>query len=100
MVLVSRGFRHKTRRRLSTKLRDKFKTETFMKEFKPGDKVVIRQYALSQSGMPFPRFLGKVGTVEGKRGRAYMIKVRTDSKVRELQVAPEHLALLTGHAAD
>jgi len=72
-------------------MRDKFKPEDFLKEFKVGDKVVIRQNSISQKGMPYPRYLGKAGTVTGKRGAAYVIDVRTGSNVNELQVKPEHL---------
>lgn len=91
MVLTSWGFRRKTRRKLSTAKRDKFKPETFLKEFRPGDKVVIRQYAASHKGMPYPRYLGSSGTVTGARGRAYVVEVRSGSNTNELHVRPEHL---------
>ncbi|MBM3303914.1 MAG: 50S ribosomal protein L21e [Candidatus Aenigmarchaeota archaeon] len=91
MVLTSWGFRRKTRRRLSKGMRDKFTAEHFLKEFKAGDKVVIRQDAISQKGMPYPRYMGKIGTVKGMRGSAYVIDVRTGGSVNELQVRPEHL---------
>jgi large subunit ribosomal protein L21e len=91
MVLTSWGFRRKTRRKLAGQMRDKFKSETFLKEFAVGDKVVVRQNPTSQKGMPYPRYLGKVGTVTGKRGSSYVIDVRTGGVVNELQVRPEHL---------
>jgi large subunit ribosomal protein L21e len=91
MVLTSWGFRRKTRRKLARGMRDKFTSEMFLKEFKPGDKVVIRQDSISQKGMPYPRYLGKTGTVVGKRGSAYVVKVRTGSNTNELQVRPEHI---------
>ncbi len=94
MVLTSWGFRRKTRRKLNKGMREKFKPETFLKEFKVGDKVVIRQDAISQKGMPYPRYLGKTGTVTGMRGSSYVIDVRTGSNVNELQVRPEHLRKL------
>jgi large subunit ribosomal protein L21e len=91
MVLTSWGFRRKTRRKLAAGMRDKFKSETFLKEFREGDRVVIRQNPISQKGMPYPRYLGKAGVVEGRRGDAYVVMVRTGSTVNELQVRPEHL---------
>ncbi len=91
MVLTSWGFRRKTRRKLSKGMRDKFTSEHFLKEFKAGDKVVIRQDAASQKGMPYPRYLGKIGTVTGMRGGSYVVDVRTGGSVNELHVRPEHL---------
>jgi large subunit ribosomal protein L21e len=91
MVLTSWGFRRKTRRKLAGAMRDKFKSETFLKEFKLGDKVVVRQNPMSQKGMPYPRFLGSVGTVKKKRGEAYIVEVKVGSNIRELHVRPEHI---------
>ena len=72
-------------------MRDKFTAEHFLKEFKVGDKVVIRQDSISQKGMPYPRYLGKSGLIKGMRGSSYVIDVRTGGCVNELQVRPEHL---------
>lgn len=92
--MTSWGFRRKTRRKLSRGMREKFKPESFLKAFKPGDKVVIRQDSISQKGMPYPRYMGKVGIVRAIRGSAYVIDVKTGSRVNELQVRPEHLRKL------
>jgi large subunit ribosomal protein L21e len=91
MVLTSWGFRRKTRRKLAGQMRDKFKSETFLKEFKAGDKVVIRQNPMSQKGMPYPRFLGAAGIVMSQRGDAYIVDVKVGSNTRELHVRPEHM---------
>jgi len=87
---ASKGMRHGTRRRLKKRLRERFKPERFMQEFKPQDKVIIRQNASSHE-MPHPVFMGKAGIIKGKRGRAYIVEIMAGNKVKEMAVRPEHL---------
>ncbi|UCC92160.1 MAG: 50S ribosomal protein L21e [Candidatus Aenigmatarchaeota archaeon] len=93
MVKASKGFRRSTRRKLKKKVRQKFKVTPYLKEFKPKDRVVIKIDPSSQKGMPFPKFKGKVGEVNYKRGDAYVIKIRIGKKIKEVIARPEHLVL-------
>jgi large subunit ribosomal protein L21e len=93
MVKASKGFRRSTRRKLKRKVRDKFKVTSYLAEFKPNDKVVIKIDSSSQKGMPSPKFKGKVGEVKEKRGNAYVIKIRIGKKLKEVISRPEHLVL-------
>lgn len=88
MVKKSRGFRSRTRR--SFKLKEKYNITKYLQEFEIGDRVVIEPYSHSQSGLPHKRYRGKVGIIEGKRGKAYIIKV--DGKI--IITKPEHLKKL------
>lgn len=91
MSTSGKGFRSGTRRTFRKEKRSKFTVEAFMKEFREGQRVVIRQDSSSQGGMPHRRYTGKVGTVEGKRGRAYVIGVRIGDMKKRVFVRPEHL---------
>ncbi len=90
MVRASKGIRHGTRKKLKKGFRERFKPESFIQEFKPEDKVIIKQDASSYR-MPHPVFKGKIGEIKGKRGRAYIIEIRAGNKIKELIVRPEHL---------
>jgi len=91
MVKASKGFRRSTRRKL--KVRQKFKVTSYLTEFKPKDRVVIKIDPSSHKGMPFPKFKGKVGEVKERRGNAYVIKIKIGKKIKEVISRPEHLVL-------
>lgn len=93
MTKPSKGMRHGTRRKLKKGFRERFKPERFIQEFKPEDKVIIKQNASSHK-MPHPIFKGRIGRVREKRGRAYIVEIRTGNKAKELMVKPEHLIKL------
>ncbi len=91
MATSGKGFRSGTRSKLRKEKRSKFTVEKFMKELKEGQRVVIRQDSSSHGGMPHRRFLGKIGTIEGKRGRAYIVGVKIGNMKRQVLSKPEHL---------
>ena len=93
---ASGGFRSGTRRKLASAKRAKFKVEKHIQEFRPDQRVVIRQDPSSHSGMPHPRFKGMTGVVKVKRGRSYIVVVRSGKKVKEIAAKPEHLKGLSG----
>ncbi len=64
---------------------------TFMQEFSVGD--VVHVNFLSSSPFPNPRFQGRTGIIEQKRGRSYVVKVNDGNKVKKLSLRPEHLKL-------
>jgi large subunit ribosomal protein L21e len=41
--------------------------------------------------MPHRRYLGKIGTIEGKRGRAYLVGVKIGNMKKQVLSKPEHL---------
>ena len=94
MVKASKGLRCGARRKLKKGLRQKFKPETIIQEFKSGDKVIIAINPSSQKGMPHLRFKGKIGTIKGKRGGAYILSVSIGKKSTEIQANPEHFRKL------
>jgi len=91
MVTRSKGLRSGTRRKMKKALRAKFKPENIIQEFKSGDKVIININPASTKGVPHTRFTGKMGTVKGKKGNAFIINAYIGKKEKEIQVRPEHL---------
>jgi ribosomal protein L21E len=90
----SKGARSGTRRKLKGRVRTKFKPAKFLKEFKPGDKVIISPDPSVQKGLPFHRFKGKMGTVDSKRGNAFIVRVKTGKAEKTVITGGEHLRLL------
>ena len=95
MVRASKGPKKGTRRKLKTHFRLKFKSESYLKEFKANDKVIIKIDPSSHRAFPHPRFKGVEGKVIGKRGRAYVIKLNLGNKSKTLMISPEHLKKTT-----
>jgi len=62
-----------------------------LQELKEGEKVSIVLDPSVQEGMPHPRFHGKTGDIEGKRGDAYTVKIRDGRKIKHIIARPEHL---------
>ncbi|MEM2929521.1 MAG: 50S ribosomal protein L21e [Thermoproteota archaeon] len=90
------GRRIKTRSLLKKNVREKgIKTPSYLlQDYKPGDKVVLKYDPSIHKGMPHRRFYGKIGTVTGKRGKAYVLQVIDGDKTKTLIVRPEHLKRL------
>ncbi|MEM1604298.1 MAG: 50S ribosomal protein L21e [Zestosphaera sp.] len=94
MVKASRGYRHRTRKLLKKNVRERGSVpplSTVLKEYKKGDKVCIVPNPAIQDALPHRRYVGKVGLVVGKRGRAYVIEVYLGDKKKTLITYPEHL---------
>ncbi|MCD6383214.1 MAG: 50S ribosomal protein L21e [Thermoplasmata archaeon] len=94
MVKRSKGFRVRTRRilRKSPRQRGMPPITTFLKTFEVGEKAAIVLEPSSQKGMPHPRYHGMIGEVVGRRGNAYLVKVRVGrTKFKILIARPEHL---------
>ncbi len=93
MVVRSKGYRRGTRKKLRRKAseRGKIFIKRYLQEFKEGDKVIIKPDPSFQKGLPFRRFIGKVGEVVKKEGRAYKIKVNDGKKIKYLITYPVHL---------
>jgi large subunit ribosomal protein L21e len=89
----SKGYRSGTRKLLKKEYRErgKIKLSKLLREYKPGNRVVVRIDPSVQKGMPHRRFHGRVGTVTEKRGRSYLVTVSQGNAVKEIIARPEHL---------
>lgn len=96
MVKASKGPREKTRRKLSKRPRDRGlpPLTRFFQAFEPGEKAAIVIDPSLHKGQPDKRFHGYTGTVEGRRGRAYVVAVRQGGIVKRVIATPEHLRKL------
>jgi large subunit ribosomal protein L21e len=90
------GRRIKTRSLLKKNVREKgIKPPSYLlQDYKPGDKVVLKYDPSVHKGMPHRRFYGKVGTIMGRRGKAYILQVLDGDKTKTLIARPEHLKRL------
>ena len=91
MVSRSRGYRSKTRHKLKKSVRGMPTVNRQLQNFEIGDKVSIILEPAVTKGMPHPRFHGRVGTVTGKRGRAYLVKIKDIKKEKMFNALPVHL---------
>jgi len=68
----------------------KIKLSEYFKELSQGDKVtVVRELSIPAN---FPkRFQGRTGVVEGKRGKAYIVKIKDQNKEKKFIIEPIHL---------
>ena len=77
MVKRIGGLRRKTRYkfRKEKRSRGKISITRYLQSFSVGDRVYLGVEPAVQKGMYHPRFMGKAGTVKGKRGRCYEILI-------------------------
>ncbi len=87
------GLRRKTRYKFKKERRAKGKISLtrYFQSFKEGDKVFLDVEPAVQKGMYYPRFMGRTGTIKGKRGECYEIYVNDFGKEKTLVVHPVHL---------
>jgi len=76
--------------RKAIRTRGKLQFSRYFQELKEGDVVsVIREPSVNFS---FPKRLqGRTGVIEGKRGRAYIIKIRDQTMNKLFIIPPIHL---------
>ncbi len=93
MSKKSKGFRRKTRTLLRKKPRNRGKIglSKILREYKPGQKVVVKINPSVHGGMPHRRYHGRIGIIASKKGRAYVVGVTQGKAVKEIIVRPEHL---------
>jgi len=90
------GSGRKTRYKFKKEIRNKGKISIskYFDEYNEGDRVALSVESAVQKGMYFPRFMGKVGVIIGKRGKCYEIKVNDHGKEKTLIAHPVHLKRL------
>lgn len=93
----SRGFRSKSRHKLTKKMR-KNRTNIItrsMQKFENGEKVAIVIDPSFHHGMPHPRYHGITGEIVDMQGRAYVVKIKDKQKIKHILAFPEHLRKVT-----
>ncbi|GEM_PF-25637 len=93
MVKRTHGYRYKCRKLLSKSPRERGRPglKRWMYEYAVGDKVVIDIDPTYVTTAPHRRYQGKVGTIIGKRGRAYVIEVYLGDKRKIVITTPDHI---------
>jgi len=93
MVQRMGGIRRKTRYKFTKEVRrrGKISITRYFQSFNVGDKVYLHVEPAVQKGMYHPRFMGKGGIINGKRGRCYTVTINDRGKGKELIVHPVHL---------
>lgn len=93
MVRRSHGLKVKTRRVLRKRPRDRGLppvTHSLL-SFDEGEKASIIIDPSVHKGMPHRRFHGLTGTVVGKTGRSYHVRVKVGNAQKIVVTRPEHL---------
>ncbi len=93
MVKRIGGFRRKSRDKLSKgrRMRGKISLSRYFQSFELGDKACLNAEPAVQKGMYCLRFHGRVGTIVGKKGGCYQVKITDINKEKTLIVHPVHL---------
>ncbi|MCW4028128.1 MAG: 50S ribosomal protein L21e [Candidatus Bathyarchaeota archaeon] len=94
----SKGYYSGTRSllRKTTRAKGKPHIGKLLQEYAPGSQVIIKMDSSVQKSMPHKRFHGKIGTVQEKRGRAYVVSVPQGESVKAITVRSDHLEPYTG----
>ena len=80
-------------RRKSSRTKGKIRLSRMFQELKEGEKVSIVRDLAFEAGFP-KRIQGITGTIQGKRGKAYIVKIKDYNKEKTLIVKPIHLKKL------
>ncbi|MGC8617276.1 MAG: 50S ribosomal protein L21e [Thermoplasmata archaeon] len=93
MGKMSHGPRSKTRYKMRKRLNERgpITVNRIVKTFEVGDSVAIDIEPSFHKGMPFKRFQGMTGIVEGQKGDAYVIKISDQGKPKTVVAYPIHL---------
>jgi large subunit ribosomal protein L21e len=89
----SSGTRRKSRSALTKKIREKGRLplSRLLTKYEEGEKVVINIDPAIHKAMPHKRYQGKVATIVGQRGRAYILEVPQRKTVKTIITTPEHM---------
>ncbi len=85
-------------RRKRVRTRGKLQLSRYFQELDKGDFVaVVRERAVRFS---FPeRLQGRTGSIEGRRGKTYIVKIKDQSKEKKFLIEPIHLKRIKKVAA-
>lgn len=90
---TSKGPRRGTRKllRKNVRARGKVTINRHLKEFKRGQKVIIRPESSVQQGIPHRRFINRAGKIVGKKGNSYIVEVKDMTKLKRITLKPIHI---------
>jgi large subunit ribosomal protein L21e len=96
MVRRSKGYRSKTRRKLSKPVRRRGPppVSRVIQDFSQGTKVTIAIDPSVVKGQPHSRYHGRTGVVVERRGRAYVVEVQDGGSIKKVISRPEHLMVV------
>ena len=77
-------------KRKSTRTRGKVQLSRYFQELEKGDFVSVAKERAVRSSFP-KRFQGRTGIVEGKRGKACIVKIKDQDKEKKFLIEPIHL---------
>ncbi len=77
-------------KRKSIRTRGKFLLSRFFQRMKIGDSVAVVQERSVPSSFP-QRIQGRTGTIQSKRGRSYLVKIKDQAKEKTYILEPVHL---------
>ncbi len=74
------------------KQKGKLSLRRFLQKLNEGDNVVLKAAPSVQDGQSYyRRFHGKTGTVVGRRGKCYEVRIKDKDKIKNILVKPVHL---------
>lgn len=89
----SKGIRRKSRSALTKKVRDKGRIplSRLLTSYEEGEKVVITIDPGIHKAMPHKRFQGKVATIVGQRGKAYILEIPQRKTAKTIITTAYHI---------
>ena len=89
----SKGIRRKSRGVLSKSVRDKGRIplSRLLTSYEEGEKVVITIDPGIHKAMPHKRYQGKVATIVGQRGKAYILEIPQRKTVKTIITTAYHI---------
>jgi len=73
--------------------RGKLQLSRLFQRFKEGDKVAVIEERSRNINFP-KRLQGRTGTISGRQGRSYLVKVKDQEKMKTFLIDPIHLKKL------
>jgi len=77
-------------KRKSNRARGKISLSRYFQKLEKGDRVSIAKEQSMASSFP-ERFQGRIGIIEGKRGKAYLVSINDQDKRKTFLIEPIHL---------
>jgi large subunit ribosomal protein L21e len=74
----------------SIREKGKIRLSQYFQKFKEDDMVAVTREVSLRASFP-ERLQGRTGKVKGKRGRAYIVKIKDQKKEKEFLIEPSHL---------
>ena len=93
MVKRSHGYRVGSRKLMTKKVRQRGMPSLgrLLRTYTEGDRVDIIIDSAIHGGQPHKRYHGRVGVIQGRRGRSYEVETTLGKKTKLLIIRPEHL---------